>query len=76
MGVPGKPTCVLSVTPWTLRRDGTANVAFPDGTVVDVTREADPRLGMLVPYAAKHLVSFPSGLSRSVTQVWSAQLDQ
>jgi RHS repeat-associated protein len=64
-----------TVTPWTLRRDGTANVAFPDGTVVDVTREADPRLGMLVPYAAKHLVSFPSGLSRSVTQVWSAQLD-
>jgi YD repeat-containing protein len=64
-----------TVTPWTLRRDGTANVALPDGTVIDVTREADPRLGMLVPYAAKHLVSFPSGLSRSITQVWSAQLD-
>ncbi len=57
------------------RRDGTANIALPDGTIIDITREADPRLGMLVPYAAKHLVSFPSGLSRSITQVWSAQLD-
>jgi RHS repeat-associated protein len=64
-----------TVTPWTSRRDGTANIALPDGTVIDITREADPRLGMLVPYAAKHLVSFPSGLSRSITQVWSAQLD-
>jgi RHS repeat-associated protein len=64
-----------TVTPWTLRRDGTANVSLPDGTVIDITRDADPRLGTVVPYAAKHVVSFPSGLSRSVTQVWSAKLD-
>jgi YD repeat-containing protein len=64
-----------TITPWTLRRDGTANVTFPSGTIVDVTREADPRLGMLVPYAAKHVVTLPSGLTRSIAQVWSAQLD-
>lgn len=63
-----------TITTWTLRRDGTANVTFPNGTIIDVTREADPRLGMLVPYAAKHVVRLPSGLSRSVSQAWTAQL--
>ncbi|MDB5213085.1 MAG: hypothetical protein JWO86_1012, partial [Myxococcaceae bacterium] len=64
-----------TVIPWTVRRDGTANVTFPNGTMVDVTREADPRLGMLVPYAAKHVVTLPSGLVRNDQQVWTAQQD-
>ena len=62
-------------TSWTVRRDGTANVTFANGTSVDVTREADPRLGMLVPYAAKHVVTLPSGLVRADSQVWTAQQD-
>ena len=64
-----------TVLPWTLRRDGTATITYPDGTVVDVTREADPRLGMLVPYAAKHAVRLPSGLSRSVSKIWTVKVD-
>ncbi len=64
-----------TVLPWTLRRDGTATVTYPSGMAIDVTREADPRLGMLVPYAAKHTVRLPSGLVRSVSQIWTEKLD-
>ncbi len=64
-----------TILPWTLRRDGTATVTYPNGTVIDVTREADPRLSMLVPYAAKHTVRLPSGLVRSDAQIWNAKVD-
>ncbi len=57
---------------WTTQKDGTTHALWPDGTVLDLVREADPRLGLLAPYAARHVVRFPSGLTRTVDQTWSA----
>ncbi len=60
---------------WTTKKSGETRATLPDGTQVELVPEADPRLGMLAPYAARHVVRFPSGLSRTVENTWSANVD-
>jgi YD repeat-containing protein len=60
---------------WTIAKSGRTKATLPDGTEVEIVPEADPRLGMLAPYAARHVVRFPSGLTRTVESTWSANVD-
>ncbi len=46
----------------------TTSVSSPDGTVTSITRAPDPRFGMASPYVAEHMVTLPSGLTRTVTR--------
>ena len=60
---------------WTTKKTGETRAKLADGTEVEVVPEADPRLGMLAPYAARHVVRFPSGLTRTVESTWTANVD-
>ncbi len=60
---------------WTTKKSGETRAQLADGTEVEVVPEADPRLGMLAPYAARHVVRFPSGLTRTVESTWAANVD-
>lgn len=57
---------------WTQKKSGVTQATLPDGTTLDVVSEADPRLGMLAPYAARHTVRTPSGIARPVDTTWAA----
>jgi RHS repeat-associated protein len=60
---------------WMVAKSGKTNATLPDGTEIEVVPEADPRLGMLAPYVASHVLRFPSGLMREVETSWSAKMD-
>ncbi|MBK6518778.1 MAG: hypothetical protein IPG04_32715 [Polyangiaceae bacterium] len=56
--------------PQRLPRTGaaTTSVTFPDGTVTSITRAPTLASGMASPYVAEHMVTLPSGLTRTVTR--------
>ncbi|MBK6520519.1 MAG: hypothetical protein IPG04_41945, partial [Polyangiaceae bacterium] len=52
----------------------TSSVASPDGTITSITRAPDPRFGMASPYVAEHVVTLPSGLTKTVNRTRAVTL--
>lgn len=55
---------------WTNKKDGSSFVTWPDGSTLEVIREADPRVGMLAPYVRSETMMLPSGLTTTATRDW------
>jgi YD repeat-containing protein len=58
---------------WTNKKDGSSFVTWPDGSTLEVIREADPRLGMLAPYTRSETMKLPSGLTTTATRDWKVE---
>ena len=64
------------ITVTDIKSDGTCHVTYPDGSVVTMVKEADPRpgMGMLVPVTKESIVHTPAGLASAVTRGRTVEL--